>query len=252
MKRIKIGNKKYNFPQSWRDITLKQFNELKTNEESFTRMDENSLANCVLSVLTEIPVDVILTLTTEQKESLLKELLVVITLKMKDVTNDFVKIEDKYFYMEKDDSKISIGQYIDYTIAVKGQTDLIKTSHITASILFKEIVPRNKIRFFFKRLLNTKLVIDDFIAFDYDADKALSNAEMFYEKLPVEYGNSANNFFLRSSKRLSPLIQDYSNQDQTKKTQSKEYSQEIEKLLTKEMRNSLLLDKSLTPDGVGI
>lgn len=178
MKLIEINGKKHNIPQSWRDLTLKTFLEIRDLEE---RINEMSILNYnfeFVSLLTNIDIEDLKTLTPIKYGEIHNELLNITKQKIELLENPTIEINGDIYVMDLDTTKMSYGQFIDLSRFTKN-VDTWEVAHkITASFL------RKTTKRFFKRKINK-----------YSYSELCDTSQVFFNKLPMDYIYTCVTFF---------------------------------------------------------
>lgn len=221
MKKIKIKKKIYKIPENWSDITFNQFRLLDANGTFIDELPENEKVEALIKILTDIPDEIILNLSEEQKSKILTNISQAVSQKIDIVKNPFFFLNGKYYHFEHNIQKILIGQYVDYNMITKGVKNPLDVSHKVASILIKEIKPKSIWKLWYKKFRKQALTKKDFIIGNYDSDTLDSLSELLYEKLPIQYIITANKLFEELNLKLKTiyerLFQDDSLPDETDK-----------------------------------
>ncbi len=171
------GVGKFKFPQTWKEVTLDQFQ--KINQLSIE--DEIDFELAMISILAGIPIDNILDLpVTEYKR--LKEACSFINVNPDSRPKNIIEIDGVKYGYRNDVRKMKTSEYIDFdTMSASG----VENMHIIMAILYRPIV----------KVGNLEKDPFDYEIEPYNSKTVLKRAEIFKEKMTMDFVLSAT-FFL--------------------------------------------------------
>jgi hypothetical protein len=135
--KIEINNKKYRFPESLEDISLKQFlgvQEILLEEEGGTLHKYIK----IISYLSQIPEPVLKDTGPQVIEPLLKSIDKLIESNIPESSITELKIDGETYFVNQDFSNSKFGEYIDYDNFLKAYGPLNAIPYILTILLKKE------------------------------------------------------------------------------------------------------------------
>tara|TARA_R110000850_G_scaffold53256_4_gene127869 strand:- start:2523 stop:3059 length:537 start_codon:yes stop_codon:yes gene_type:complete len=121
MKTIKLKDKKYKIPNSWGEVSVRQFQAItKYSKVEYKTQIENDLK--ILSILIDCKVSILETITKEQYDLILDELAFIYQVVPKNQQDVITINKNKYVTMSKL-NKLNMGEMIDLEMIIKDSND---------------------------------------------------------------------------------------------------------------------------------
>lgn len=213
---IKDISIKYKLPTTWNDINLKQFNQLfKVNElNKELKEDEMDkvLDNTVefIHTLTGFDKEFIYNLETEKVKDLSVILLKLTNSSFNKVEDELIEIDGNLYKFDKDVTKMSFGQFVDLEHMTKDKNNVWEVAHYIAASFIRPVTKCNKLLNKGKKLFKVKLNSNSYQVEKYNSNTFVGRANLFYEKLGMDYISTTTDFFLTLGNHLQNRIVDSS------------------------------------------
>lgn len=189
MKDFRLDGKKYKIPTTWDDLCLKKFLQIREHEKLQDKMPLLDYNLEFISIITEIPTEDLMTLSTDDITYLIKDIIDVTNKVLELVDEPICTIDGITYVMDRKTDEMKLGQFIDLDL-INREGDVWDNAHkICAS--FMRPAKNTKIGF----IKNPKPNCNDYIIDKYDYDELLKNAEIFYNKMPMTYIYTCITFF---------------------------------------------------------
>ncbi len=185
----RFGIRKYNIPKSW----------LKEYEANTDKTDVNKYNIGYVSLLTGIPQEELLGLTTQGFDKLLTALLNITGNEVIPISEPIINIDGNIYVLDSNTKEMSIGQYSDFDILTK-EGDAWTNGHKLTASFIRKATPTFKTRI--KKLFRRPIKCSDYKIKPYDIEDLMTNSEVFFEKMPMPYIYTCVAFFLLFKKTL--------------------------------------------------
>lgn len=210
MKKFFIGKTEYNVPTSWMDINLKKFLEIRDHEAKVNEMNLLDYNMEFLSIVTEIDREELDSLTPDEYEGILKELLAVTKDDILPIEHPIFEICGDMYVMDSDFKNMPIAQFIDLD-HITSESVWDNAHKLTASFIRRaDISNFDRLILNGKKKLGKQIKCSDYKVQKYSYDKLLKTADLFYTELPMPYIYTCIIFFLTFEQILQKNMKDSS------------------------------------------
>lgn len=210
----KIGEKTYNIPSTWMDVTLDKFLRIKQLEDNIDKIDFVDYALEYISAMTNIPTEVLDNLPADELGQLSRTIEGIISTKVNSVTENGFKLNEKYYIFDGKTDKMILGQFIDAEM-LSDSADIWTNAHKIAAVFWREM--EGKPTWYEKA--TGKVNFKKHKPEKYDSEKCLENSRSFMMELPMPYiyhtvfffkilSKQYQQFTARSLKKKSSMITD--------------------------------------------
>lgn len=197
MKKFKFNKREYNIPNSWDDINLRQYVELRRHQENFGTMPQEEFFCTYITILTDMPYDEVENLNIREFDMLAAELLKLTETRFELPKQPWVELDGRIFYLDKDLTKYTIGQLSDLDAFVKDtKGDIWEAMDKVSASLIREVESKS-FKFKYKKMFGL-LAEEHMNVKKYTYEDCMANAQLFLNRLPMTYIYLAADFFLHS------------------------------------------------------
>ena len=204
MKTIKIRENKHQLPDSWQDLTLRQFLQIRELEKHINEMEQLDYSLNFIHVVTNIPLDELENMTAVQYNEVLNDMLALTKSEIIPVDLTTYKIGETTFVFDSDANKMELGMFNDLDKLMK-EKDTWANAHKIAATFMRPSINNNWDTFknSFKKKKNFNIST-------YDFNQMNDTAEIFMDHLPMTHIYTIIVFFLIFVQKLEQFMRDYS------------------------------------------
>ncbi len=184
-----------NVPTNWNDITIKKY-------QKFLQVSKNADEIEMLSILCDVPVNVIKKIKVKDRIMIIKKMNTFINEKPTGELQNIIEFKGKEYGFIPNFSKLTTGEFVDLESYMKNSNESL---HYIMSILYRPIVKRQG-KFYNIEPYNPNL----------------ETAKKFLD-LPMTCVLSAFNFFFHLGKNLLAIMNNYSKKEMIKATNKEQY-----------------------------
>ena len=212
MIKLKVNLKNHYIPQTWDEITLGTFLQLKEFERMKDVLEALDYNIKYVSIFSSISVDELYTIPVDELKNLMNLAYLLMNSEIPNYENPTIVIDGVEYGLDKDVKNISFGQFVDCEMLLK-DSDFWEVSNKLTAIFFR----RKKMKKGLLNKLKSKIFNQSAEIEPYDFSNSVVDSEIFYDKLPVSYIHSIMGFFLTLGHHLLNNIKDSSLQAESKK-----------------------------------
>lgn len=216
MKKIKVRRKNYYIPETWYDITLDKFLEVKDLELIKGKITDSDWTIQYVSILTGIPEeDLIVSMSFEEVLNIARTCGLLMTTEMPKPTKMSYTINGIEYKLDDNVKLMTYGQFVDLEMVTTKADTLWEVAHIITASFMREVTGKtlsNRLRGLFNKTKSSDIK-------KYDYNEIKDNADIFYDKLPMPYIYTTSGFFLTLGQDLLKNIEDSSQETQVEMNQ---------------------------------